>query len=288
MIGQFSAVVLGAEGMFGSMAARVLSDDMVVVATSRQDFNVEDGTAGLLSQLVGRPPGLVINAIAMLAGAVRAEDPASLRAALRINADFPHLLAEVAGSLGWRVVHVSTDGVFPANCGLVDEATLPRPEDIYGQTKLLGETRVANALTVRCSIIGPVGGTARRGLWAWVEDQPRGAEIIGFTDQYWSGCTTWQLARLCRRLTEPTEFDRWRAGGPVVHYAPNPTVTKAELVGHLATVLRPDLKVRGRPSGLPQCRILTSRQPAAPMPGVDGGWPNILAATQQQFSVLKG
>jgi len=290
MMGQFAGVVLGAEGMFGSMATRILAKDkdMAVVAAGRRDFAVEDGATRLAALLSGRPPGLVVNAIGMLAGAVRADDPASLRAALLINADFPHLLAEVAGSLGWRIVHISTDAVFPANCGLVDEATAPQPEDAYGQTKLLGETRAANALNIRCSIVGPVAGKVRRGLWAWVEDQPQGEELAGFTDQYWSGCTTWQLARLCRRLAEPAEFERWRADGSVLHFAPNPVITKAELIGHLAAVLRPDLKVRGRSSGSPQCRILTSHHPATLSAGDDSDWPSVIAATQQQFFVLKG
>lgn len=275
-------VVLGAGGMFGSMAAAVLGRTFSVTALGRDGLAVEDGADGLAAALAGKPPGLVVNAIGILAGAVNGATPSALRTAIRVNAEFPHLLAEVATAAGWRVAHVSSDAVFARNCGLVDEGAPTAPEDAYGLTKALGEPRCDGALSVRCSVIGPRPGPRQHGLWEWLAGQPPGATIPGFVDQLWSGCTTWQLAHLCARLADPAFFGRVRAHGPVLHFAPNPVVSKFELLRHLAEVLRPDVTVVPQSGGLPICRLLASRVPLGEVPPPPA-WPDIIATTRDML-----
>ena len=65
--------------------------------------------------------------------------------AYRVNALGPRNLALACEKINARLIHVSTDYVFPgtANGGVaLDESALPAPISAYGQTKLLGETYV--------------------------------------------------------------------------------------------------------------------------------------------------
>jgi dTDP-4-dehydrorhamnose reductase len=99
---------------------------------------VQDALASL-----SPPPDVVFNAAAFT-HVDRCES--DLSAARAGNAEGPGILAEACAPLGARLVHVSTDYVFPG-----DEAT-PRAEDdatdprsAYGRTKLEGERRVLAA-----------------------------------------------------------------------------------------------------------------------------------------------
>ena len=65
--------------------------------------------------------------------------------AFKANALGPRNLAQAAEKTGARLVHVSTDYVFPgtSNGGIpLDECCVPAPISAYGQTKLLGEQYV--------------------------------------------------------------------------------------------------------------------------------------------------
>lgn len=66
-------------------------------------------------------------------------------AAFKANAIGPRNLAMAAEKVGARIIHVSTDYVFPGtpNGGVpLDEAAIPGPISAYGSTKLLGEQYV--------------------------------------------------------------------------------------------------------------------------------------------------
>jgi dTDP-4-dehydrorhamnose reductase len=89
------------------------------------------------------PPDLVINPAAMTnvdACESRHDD------ARRANVDGPRWLAEICRDRGARLLHVSTDYVFPgddAQPGPYTEDATPRAISYYGQTKLDGERAIA-------------------------------------------------------------------------------------------------------------------------------------------------
>jgi len=261
-------VLLGADGTFGHVAARVLGTRGSMIATARRPrdgvlpFDVmrgDDDLAALLGRLQGN--ALIVNAVAMLAGEIGPEAPSELRErALAINAVFPHRLARLAAHTGHRVVHISTDAVFARDAGRVTETDALAPDGFYGLTKAAGELSDPHTLTVRCSFVGPPAPGRERGLWAWVAGSERGASVRGYTNQIWSGVTSLQLAEACAALVDPAIFERVRRFGAIHHLAPNPPVSKYELLRMLATALaRSDLTIEPAEAEVSVDRVLASR-----------------------------
>jgi dTDP-4-dehydrorhamnose reductase len=204
-------------------------------ASRSANFNCEDGPEAV--RMLLRRTGdyrYVVNCIGMTRPNIDEGDPCSVRRAEIVNAVFPHQLAAEAKLVGARVIHISTDGVFPEQAGVCYEYNHTRPSDVYGGTKLRGELSDLHTLTLRCSIVGPEPA-GRRGLLEWFLTRPDGAEIRGYTDHRWNGVTTLQLAELCRELILGEAFDEVRAESPLHHVCPNEPVSKFQLLGMFRT-----------------------------------------------------
>ena len=144
-------------------------------------------------------PDVVVNCIGLVKQLREANRP---RAAIRLNALFPHEVAEACAAHGARLIHVSTDCVFSGDLPLgsrYTEDAAPDPADLYGRSKLLGEVG-APCLTVRTSIIGPEL-ERRSGLLEWFRAQHGGA-ATGYTRAVFSGVTTTTLAELLAAVIE--------------------------------------------------------------------------------------
>jgi dTDP-4-dehydrorhamnose reductase len=282
-------IVLGAGGMFGHVAVAALKRRYAVVATARHDssefvsYDVDEQDAALAA-IVERAhaDAIIVNAIATTASQMAAAE--THEHAFRVNATFPHRLARIAAQQKQRVVHISTDAVFPSNCGIVSENDPIGPQDAYGVSKAAGELDCEHCLTIRCSIIGPPAPRRRSGVWAWVADQAPGADIPGYVNQLWSGMTTQQLAEVCVALVDQKCFAGVRAAGAVHHLASNPVTSKYDLVRELAALLRPDLTVQPAQARHSICRVLTSRHGL--LNGLAPYWPTwaeTLAAANRRF-----
>ena len=217
----------------------------------------------------------VVNCIGILKPAVREEDAPALARAIRVNALFPHELAEALPDA--YILHISTDGVFVGGKEQPYLETDPTDcPDAYGKTKALGECPAANVLNFRCSIVGrdAVGG---KGLIELVLRAPEGGELTGFEDHLWNGVTTNQFAELCRRVIQARAFDRLRAVSGVHHFCPNPPITKYDLLCETRTAAGRKLTIRRGRSGAPTQRILGTRFMALPelFPGGED-WTSLL------------
>lgn len=106
------------------------------------------------------PTEIIINTAAYTA-VDQAED--DLAVAMAINADAAGHLAELSTERGCRLLHLSTDYVFDGRqAAPYAETDTPRPLNVYGRSKLAGETLIGNlapdALILRTSwVFSPYG-----------------------------------------------------------------------------------------------------------------------------------
>ncbi len=216
MIDSPRILVVGASGMLGHEAVRVLAPDFEVWGACRHPENLPD--LGVPSErLIGgldamRPdsayelidrvrPDLVINAV----GIIKHRDLAKAAIpSITVNSLWPHVLADACTRIDARMVHVSTDCVFSGSRGGYVESDVPDAFDLYGRSKLLGEvTDLDNAVTLRTSIIGwqvemPTG------LVGWFAAH-RNEKLQGFTRALFSGLTTRALTEVVRDVVLPDE-----------------------------------------------------------------------------------
>jgi dTDP-4-dehydrorhamnose reductase len=148
---------------------------------------------------------------------------------MQINSLFPHRLADLCGSEGARLIHISTDCVFSGTTGGYRESDMPDAEDLYGRSKQLGEVIRPGCLTIRTSIIGREI-TKAVGLLEWFIQQ-RDGTANGFTRAIFSGLTTLELSRI---LLEVVSDHRDLAG--LYHVASQP-ISKHDLLQAIDRVL---------------------------------------------------
>lgn len=206
-------LVLGATGMLGNAAFRVLSEaaDMQVFGAvrrieARRFFvpelasrfvvaeNVEDHEQ--LDRLFDQVrPQVVVNCTALRKAAA-----ADLMKAISIFSLLPHRLSRLCRLRGARLVQISSDGVFSGSRGGYTEDDVPDASDVYGIAKLLGEVSEPHAITLRTSIIGHELQT-KTGLLEWFLSQ-RG-ECRCYPRAIFSGFPTVVLAQLIRDVILP-------------------------------------------------------------------------------------
>lgn len=145
-------LLLGANGQVGHELRRSLAPLGEIIATTRSghledgrpceiaDLDKPDSLDGLVERIA---PEWVVNAAAYTA-VDRAES--ELDAAFRANAESPGVLAAACARRGAKLVHYSTDYVFPGD-GIrpyrEDDATSPL--GVYGASKLAGEEAIRAA-----------------------------------------------------------------------------------------------------------------------------------------------
>jgi dTDP-4-dehydrorhamnose reductase len=145
-------LLLGANGQVGHELRRSLAPLGEIIATTRSG-HLEEGSpceiADLdqpdsLDGLVGRiAPDWVVNAAAYTA-VDRAESEAD--AAFRANAESPGVLATACARRGAKLVHYSTDYVFPGDGDRpYRESDTTSPLGVYGASKLAGEEAIRAA-----------------------------------------------------------------------------------------------------------------------------------------------
>ena len=172
---------------------------------------------------------------------------------------FPHDLLKLGHELGFRIIHISTDGVFSKSAGLCLEDSEIFSKGIYGKSKKMGEGMSKQLLNIRCSIIGPSPYNSS-GLFEWFLKRPKGAEISGYIDHIWNGVTSLQLSTLCYKIIADDYFSLIRNESDTHHFCPNNPISKYDLLQILKKLLRSDIKVLplNCPDG-PSVRVLETR-----------------------------
>lgn len=120
---------------------------MSVLGISRSqttDQPVEDfySQRSLEAMFAAEQPDTVINCVGLVGHDAVESDPAL---GMLLNAKVPEIVAKLSASLGFHLVHFSSDAVYSGipGSGPFDESHTPKPFSLYGEQKLLGESAVA-------------------------------------------------------------------------------------------------------------------------------------------------
>lgn len=150
-------------GTTGQLATELLrqalAHDVEVTALSRADADLSD-PAACARQVMEARPDLVVIAAAYTAVDLAESEQDLARA---VNAGSPGAIAQAADAVGAAVINISTDYVFDGAGGApYAEDAATNPLNVYGATKLEGETAVAAAcsrsLNIRTSwVVSPHG-----------------------------------------------------------------------------------------------------------------------------------
>jgi dTDP-4-dehydrorhamnose reductase len=215
-----------------------------VTADSGVTFLDFDAATDHLETTFPMPVDYIINCIGIIKPYINDADAGQTATALEINGAFPNRLEAWASKRGARVIQIATDCVFSGSKGNYLENSEHDAIDVYGKSKSMGEAKGASMMHLRVSIIGPEVAKSSS-LLEWVRNQPKNAEISGYTDHFWNGITSFHFAKIARGIIENDLFE---AG--VFHVLPKDSVTKSELVGLIAEYLgRLDIKVNPTATG---------------------------------------
>jgi len=207
-------LILGATGMLGHKAMLVLSNRHDVIGSVRDNPVIYHNHPVLKDlELIGHVdandfssvetaiqrirPEVVFNCIGIVKQLKEAYDPVP---SIKINALFPHLLAQLCVQKRIRLIHMSTDCVFSGAKGMYTEDDFPDAGDLYGRTKYLGEVDYPGCLTIRTSIIGRELDSFH-GLLEWFFSQ-QGKQVKGFKKAIFSGLTTNALSEIIGTIIE--------------------------------------------------------------------------------------
>ncbi len=223
-------LILGATGMLGSACMEVVSHDSEInlVGTARtghEGLLAFDARSDSIANLLEvNKPNWIINCIGIIKPHIDEKDLTSIENAIKVNSEFPILLAEASNKIGAKVIQIATDCVYSGVHGSYTETDLHDATDVYGKTKSLGEVPALNVMHLRASIIGPEVGRSTS-LLEWFKNQPHGAKLNGFTDHLWNGVTTHAFGKLSLGILKGKGF---KSGAH--HILPKDIVAKSELL----------------------------------------------------------
>lgn len=231
-------LVLGVLGMAGHVMAEYLDslDDYQVYGIARSDGRYVTKKIDILdfsnveSYLNEIKPDVIINCIGMLVQ----QSKNDISTAILINSYLPHFLSELGNRLDYKLIHISTDCVFSGKEGQYKEDAFKDGDDNYARTKALGEVINDKDLTIRTSIIGPELKNNGTGLLDWFFKQS--GEIKGYTQAYWSGVTTLELAKATHEMIKQNI-----AG--LFQLCPENKISKYDLLGLFAKIWNKELTI---------------------------------------------
>lgn len=178
-------------------------------------------------------PDVVLNCVGIT---LRSKDAGSAEENWRINAYLPHFLETWVQTYNKRLIHYSTDCVFDGHKGYYSEHEQPTATDTYGMSKFAGEVQGENCLTMRLSIIGrEVRGKTELVEWFLAQ---KGKSVKGYDSVYYSGLTTYTVARETLRVVE--QFSQLTG---LFHVASHP-ITKYELLKLLNLIFQTHIEIQ--------------------------------------------
>jgi len=244
-----SILILGGRGNLGTQLAKSLAADYEIISWDREDLDLLDFKE-VIVKVRELAPGIIINAAAYNA-VDKCEDKKEYETALKLNADLPGLLADIALEQSALLVHYSTDYVFNGTelkSSFTEEDT-PNPINKYGESKFRGERELLRRADsglkyylIRTSkLFGPRGGSpqAKPSFFDIMLDLAQNKKELTVVNEELS-CFTYtpDLATATRRL--------WEMERPygIYHLTNEGAVTWFEAVQELLRLKKQALPVR--------------------------------------------
>ena len=217
---RLNIIVLGKDGMLGHMVYNYLKDldNHNIVGLGKKEFDATWDNTLMYAKLDEYEPNFIINCI----GHLNKNSEEEKKETWYLNTTFPNILADIGDEMGFSLIHISSDCAFDNNT--------------YGMSKLAGEIRRANHLTIRTSIIGPELKEGS-GLLHWFIRQD--GEVNGYENHLWNGVTTLQLSEFifyCIKGNFHTQTN-------LIDYRIEPGVSKFELLNLIKESLGKDIKI---------------------------------------------
>lgn len=200
-------LVIGIKGMAGHVIFNKFKDEYGFAAygiarniePSENTFNLDVNNTDVLGQIITEHKfDVIVNCIGILNK--DAEDNPDK--AIWFNSFFPHYLEKITKNTATKVIHISTDCVFSGKKGNYTEEDFKDGVGFYAQSKALGEIVNDKDLTIRTSIIGPELNENGIGLFHWFMSQPDDSQLKGYSQAFWSGITTIELAKVVKWAIE--------------------------------------------------------------------------------------
>lgn len=137
-----TTLLLGSNGFLGKEMSSYLKKNN----NKKEDLIIDQSKFNKLSQLKNllqnSKPKVIINCIAMT-DAVKCET--SPKKAAQVNSEIPELISQYSSQHDSTFIHISSDAVMDLNSALKCENELPKPFNVYGMSKLMGESAVVSS-----------------------------------------------------------------------------------------------------------------------------------------------
>ena len=243
-------LIFGGNGMLGHKLVQVLGARFDVWATVRGEFS-EIERFGIFDRestiervdvtdidavrraIETAKPDVVINAAGIIKQLPVSKDVIQT---LQINSLFPQRLSGLSHQYEFRLITISTDCVFSGDKGNYAEADTPDARNLYGISKLLGEVKYDNCLTIRTSIIGRELATAHS-LVEWFLSN-RAKTVQGYVNAIYSGFPTVVLAEILSRIIA----DHQELHG--VYHVSSDSINKCELLNLLNRCYQANINIQ--------------------------------------------
>lgn len=231
-------LILGGNGLLGSMCRSYLSKTMQTHALVRQSYQHSDQNiyeldirsssdfASITNLISKINPDYIVNCLGVINSLQSKISDYEYHSYL-INTSLPIYLSKYHKHT--KIIHVTTDCIYDGQAGNYYQGDSTYPQSIYGQSKYLGETCAKNILNIRLSLIGPELYT-NRGLFDYIVTN-KNTEISGYTNHIWNGVTSLQFSQYCEQIILYQKFNALVSlDTPYMHLVMHRPISKFDLL----------------------------------------------------------
>ncbi|MCD6235217.1 MAG: SDR family oxidoreductase [Candidatus Marinimicrobia bacterium] len=220
-------LITGGNGLLGYHLTRVYGDGTwKILSTDIHDHILSPGVSyfplnisdkhAVFSLCNEFKPSLILNAAAF----TNVDDcEKAVDTAFAVNTFGPRNLAEWCALNTCKLIHFSTDYLFNGEAGPYDETASPDPINIYGLSKLGGESQIRrilkNHLIIRTNVLFGKGPTEKASFVRWVVESLRNNHLIHVVDDQYNN-PTWSndMALAVKQLDQLEVTGVINYGGP--------------------------------------------------------------------------